>query len=67
MVVDAAHRGVGVGAALMARAEDWAREHGYNELRLRTNIVRTLAHRFYLRLGYRLDKTSHLFCKRLGQ
>jgi ribosomal protein S18 acetylase RimI-like enzyme len=66
LVVDAAHRGRGIGRALMDRAEAWARERGYTEIRLHSNVVRAAAHRFYQDLGYRITKSSYVFEKSLA-
>lgn len=63
LVVDVNARRQGVGRALMAQAEAWAREQGYSEVRLRSGLHRTDAHKFYQSLGYQLTKTSHLFRK----
>ncbi|MGJ9411742.1 GNAT family N-acetyltransferase [Aeromicrobium sp. CF4.19] len=49
---DAALRGRGIGAALMAHVEDEARRRGAARLQLTTNKERHDAHRFYDRLGY---------------
>ena len=65
LVVDADHRGAGVGAALMRHAEQWAREQGYTDVRLHSNVVRTEAHRFYQGLGYQITKTSYVLNKSL--
>jgi GNAT superfamily N-acetyltransferase len=64
-VVDEQARGAGVGRALMARAEQWARDHGCVAVTLRTNVVRTEAHAFYEKLGYGNVKTQHAYRKRL--
>ena len=45
-------RGQGVGAALMADAEERARAAGCTLIQLTTNSARTRAHTFYTRLGY---------------
>lgn len=66
LVVDAAHRGRGIGRALMDRAEAWARARGYTEIRLHSNVVRAAAHRFYQDLGYRITKSSYVFEKSLA-
>jgi ribosomal protein S18 acetylase RimI-like enzyme len=66
LVVDAAHRGRGIGRALMDRAEAWARGRGYTEIRLHSNVVRAAAHRFYQDLGYRITKSSYVFEKSLA-
>ena len=65
LVVDRAHRRQGVGAALMAEAEAWARQQGSPLMRLRSSATRTPAHRFYEGLGYRNVKTQYSFVKPL--
>jgi GNAT superfamily N-acetyltransferase len=65
LVVDARHRGAGVGRRLMERAEEWARERSLGTMRVRSNVVRGEAHAFYQRLGYTLAKTQHAFGKTL--
>lgn len=60
IVVDARTRGAGVGAALMADAEAWARARGLTSVTLYTNIGREPAHAFYEGLGYSKTGTSHL-------
>lgn len=64
LVVGAAERGAGTGAALVAAAEGWAREHGAVELHLTTASHRAGAHRFYERIGYR--RTGTRFVRRIG-
>ena len=65
LVVDEARRGAGVGQALVAAAEGWAAERGYDEVTLHSNVARERAHRFYQSLGYAITKSSHLFRKAL--
>jgi GNAT superfamily N-acetyltransferase len=65
LVVDAACHGRGVGRALVEAAEAWAAEHGFTEVRVRSNVVRDGAHRFYQRLGYEIVKTQVNFRRRL--
>jgi GNAT superfamily N-acetyltransferase len=65
LVVDRSHRRQGVGAALMAEAEAWARQHGCAMMRLRSSSTRTPAHRFYEGLGYANVKTQYSFVKPL--
>jgi GNAT superfamily N-acetyltransferase len=67
LVVHTSWRGRGIGSALLAAAEDWARGCGLTRLRLRSNIVRPEAHDFYSRSGFTRTKTSHLFEKTLPQ
>src|SRR5450432_3260467 len=52
LVVEADVRGGGAGALLLRAAEDWARAQGFAQLRVRSNVVRDRAHRFYLRGCY---------------
>jgi len=65
-VVDSAHRGQGVGHALMAEAELWTSEMGLAGLRLKTNVVRIEAHRFYEGLGFERTKTQYTYVKKLA-
>lgn len=65
LVVDAAHRGRGVGRALMERAEEWARDAGLGSVRVRSNVVRAEAHEFYAHIGYTPMKTQKVFAKAL--
>lgn len=65
LVVDESARGHGVGAALVAAAEEWAVQAGYPALRVRSNVVRAEAHRFYERRGFARLKTQAVFGKDL--
>lgn len=65
LVVDKGHRRVGVGRALMDRAENWASERGCSMVRLTSSATRTAAHRFYESLGYTNIKTQYSFIKPL--
>jgi GNAT superfamily N-acetyltransferase len=64
LVVSEAARGQRVGSALLAAAEAWAREQGFASMRVRSNILRERAHRFYLREGYIEKKRQAVFLKR---
>ena len=66
LVVAETARGGGIGRALVARAEEWARRRGAGELCLRSNVIRDEAHKFYTRLGFEMQKTQHKFRKELG-
>lgn len=66
LVVDGALRGRGIGAALVAAAEAWARDRGLDRLRVRTNVTREATHRFYRRLGFEEAKRQVVFRKVLG-
>ncbi len=65
LVVAEGHRGSGVGKALLVAAEAWACRNGCRELWLRSNVIRTEAHRFYQARGYEIVKSQHTFRKRL--
>jgi ribosomal protein S18 acetylase RimI-like enzyme len=65
LVVDERCRGRGIGSALTAEAERWAREHGADVVRVGSRTTREGAHRFYQREGYVLSKISHWFEKEL--
>lgn len=63
LVVRSDVRSLGVGAALCARAEQWAREQGVTVMRVRSQVARERAHKFYENLGYKRVKTSAVFEK----
>ena len=65
LVVDRNHRRLGIGRALMDRAEMWARERGCSIVRLTSSSTRKTAHRFYENLGYTNIKTQYSFVKPL--
>lgn len=65
LVVDEAARGRGVGKLLVEAAVRWAAEQGYGKLRVRSNVVREDAHRFYEREGFQRVKTQAVFDRRL--
>ena len=66
VVVDAARRGRGTGAALMRAAESWASMRGYPAVRLRSNVARPGAHQFFERQGYASFKRQAVFAKALA-
>jgi GNAT superfamily N-acetyltransferase len=66
LIVAEGERGRRVGERLLGEAEHWAAERRCGAVRVRSNVVRERAHRFYLREGYRLVKTSCVFEKPLA-
>ena len=52
LVTAEAWEGRGVGRALLARAEQWARDHGLERISLETGAANTRARAFYARSGY---------------
>ena len=65
LVVEEGARGRGIGAALVARTEAWARERGIGKICLRSNVIRTEAHAFYQKLGYAVQKSQFKFQKEI--
>jgi GNAT superfamily N-acetyltransferase len=65
IVVDAVHRGRGIGRQLMEQAEIWGRAQGCAAVYLKSNVIRHEAHTFYERLGYRNVKTQYAYRKAL--
>jgi GNAT superfamily N-acetyltransferase len=66
LIVDEAHRSHGIGQALVVRAEQWAASAGYRDIRVRSNVIRERAHRFYTRHGYGEVKKQAVLVKALG-
>jgi N-acetylglutamate synthase-like GNAT family acetyltransferase len=64
LVVAEEYRSEGIGAGLLAAAERVVFECGMPSVRIRSNVVRERAHRFYERHGYARVKTQHIFEKR---
>jgi GNAT superfamily N-acetyltransferase len=67
LVVDAEHRGRGIGRLLVAAVETWAEARGLGLVTVRSNVKRSESHPFYERLGYVKVKTQHAYRKRLSE
>jgi GNAT superfamily N-acetyltransferase len=65
LVVKDGLRGHGIGQRLCQAVEAWARDLNIKKIRVRSQIKRTEAHRFYLQRGYEQVKTSAVFEKSL--
>jgi len=63
LVVREDMRGLGIGKRLCLEIEGWARSKSIPVVRVRSQIKREDAHRFYLRDGYSKVKTSLVFEK----
>ena len=64
--VQPAHRGQGVGRALISYVEQWARSNGYSEIASDAEIQNSRSIRLHSRLGFReVSRTVH-FVKTLG-
>ena len=66
LVVDSGSRGRGLGSLLIAEVERWAAEKRIGTVRLRANVVRAEAHRFYEKRGFVNRKTQYSFEKTLA-
>ncbi len=66
LVVRQGVRRLGVGKALLAAAEEWARQRGQPSIRVRSNAARLESHPFYERMGYARIKTQHCYRKGVG-
>jgi GNAT superfamily N-acetyltransferase len=63
LVVDEMMRSAGIGQRLLEAAEGWAREHGFDGISVRSNVIRERAHAFYERNGFRRGKTQATLTK----
>lgn len=61
LVVDERYRSRGIGKQLITQAKVWCREKGNYRLRVRCNIKRADAHRFYINAGFREVKEQKVF------
>jgi len=65
LIVAEGYQSAGVGAALLKTGEQWAQGRGLKVMRVRSNVVRERAHRFYERSGYQVIKSQRVFHKEL--
>lgn len=65
LVVQEAARRHGVGRRLVDAAARWAFDAGYRTLRVRTNVVRHDAPRFYESVGFSRIKDQQVFARKL--
>ncbi len=63
LVVDSGRRREGLGRALVASAEQWAKDRSLPKLRVRSNVTREESHRFYPAIGFQKSKTQHVYEK----
>lgn len=61
LVVDEELRGKGIGKKLVQKIREWGLEKGFETLRVRSNIKRKDAHKFYLNLGFTEVKEQKVF------
>jgi GNAT superfamily N-acetyltransferase len=67
LIVDESLRSRGIGNALLASAEEWARCRGCETICVSSNVIRNRAHGFYLDNGFREVKTQIMFHKDLNE
>lgn len=67
LAVDGAARRQGVGRALVAAVEGWAKERGCAGVRLVSGMNRREAHRFYEACGYHVRKEQKNFIRLFGE
>ena len=65
LIVDRDYRRQGIGEKLMKKCEDWAKENGYQEVRLRSGGKRKEAHEFYVHIGYENINLQQVFKKKI--
>ena len=56
LIVDEAYRNKGIGKTFINKAKEWSMQNGIKKLRVRTNVKRQEAHRFYFREGFKETK-----------
>lgn len=65
LVVDESCRKQGIGEKLMRKCEEWARNNGWHEMRLRSREHRLEAHQFYKKIGYENIYAQQVFYLKL--
>ena len=61
LVVSASCRGEGIGKALVKQVINWAQAQSLTSVRVRCQVKRKQAHRFYLAIGFEHRKTQKIF------
>lgn len=64
-IIDESSRSVGVGSSLIIESEKWASGNGLKDLRIRSNIIREEAHKFFQNRGFQNIKTQEVFLKNI--
>ena len=60
-----AHRKIGIGKALISESQKMAEEKGVEYVRIRSNIIRQDAHKFFEQRGFKNLKTQEVFVKKI--
>src|SRR5690242_14569998 len=66
LVVDKNYRSKGIGKLLIEKAIEWTRDRNVPVLKLRSNVIRKDAHRFYSNFGFKEVKEQKVFELRPG-
>jgi len=64
-IVEEKERKKGIGKRLLGEAEVWTKEQGCRRIRIRTNVIRVEAHRFYENNGYKKVKEQKVYMKEI--
>lgn len=67
LAVTESHRGAGIGKQLTLSAIAWLQTRQCTTVRVRANAVRTDAHQFYAKLGFKEIKTQKIFIKQVQE
>lgn len=65
LVVAEKFRGLGFGLRLIEAAEAWARDEGFDTLRIRSRVERSASHSFFENRGFSAVKTQRVYEKLL--
>jgi GNAT superfamily N-acetyltransferase len=66
LIVDEQYRGKAIGKLLLHEVESWCKARSCFTLRVRSNVKRDDAHRFYTRLGFNETKQQKIFEMKLA-
>jgi GNAT superfamily N-acetyltransferase len=61
LIVNENHRSLAIGKLLVDAIKSWCKEKGITTLKVRSNVKRTRAHRFYEREGFVVIKCQDVF------
>jgi len=67
LVINQVYRKKGLGKLLLSAAEKWAKDIGWRQIRLHSNVIREESHRFYEVMGYTITKSQYQFVKTLDR
>jgi predicted N-acetyltransferase YhbS len=65
LIVRKSARKQGVGKGLLEETQKWTTDKGYRNIRIRSNIIRAEAHKFFSQKGFVKMKTQDVFLKQI--